>query len=325
MGEVKGATCFLDFSEFFLPDGVFQRLVCLCAEYARNSEKRSLRPKVKRKAALLSFGYNPFRLDVQGDVIKIVVDKKAEDTAKTIKLLVSMFQKLKDDVMSERLKWKLVLQSPASNGAKVEYTEAAEAWKQGESKSWGLDGDLVELSEFQLFFSNNLGSLVDDSDNGVVDDKDKPLSLPDGCKHHVFLSHTQTTAGDAVHVLSLLLKARGIEVWYDQSMEKLAKQDMERGIKESACFLLFLSVGVMESKYCQFEMKTALKQKKPILLMYEADSKKAGYQDFEKYIEAAPREMAETFEKAESMEFQRRYFLRDAMVNELIRRIEQHF
>jgi len=324
MGEVKGATCFLDFSEFFLPDGVFQRLVCLCAEYARNSEKRSLRPKVKRKAALLSFGYNPFRLDVQGDVIKIVVDKKAEDTAKTIKLLVSMFQKLKDDVMSERLKWKLVLQSPASNGAKVEYTEAAEAWKQGESKSWGLDGDLVELSEFQLFFSNNLGSLVDDSDNGVVDDKDKPLSLPDGCKHHVFLSHTQRTAGDVALSLSLLLKAKGLEVWYDQSMEKLAKPDMERGIKESACFLLFLSVGVMDSEYCKFEMTTATKLQKPIILMHEGDAKRPGFQAFEDYIKKAPKEMAKTFENVESMEFQRRYYLREAMEKELIRRIKEH-
>merc|ERR1712232_841743 len=198
--EIKGATCFLDFSEFFLPDDVFQRLVCLCAEHARQIDKRSLSPIVRKKAALLSFGFNAFRLDVEGDVIKIAVEEDVEDVPKIIKLLVSMFQKLKDDVMSERLKWKLVLQSPAS-GAKLEYSGAKKAREKGEAAVLDLNHKKVQLSEFDVFFDAKVGSLVDDGDNGTAEQAAEAVPLPKGCKYHVFLSHRQATAGDAVHVL----------------------------------------------------------------------------------------------------------------------------
>ena len=42
---------------------------------------------------------------------------------------------------------------------------------------------------------------------------------------------------------------------------------MLKGIEESAAFILFLSLGVLQRPYCQMEIRHALALKKPIVLL----------------------------------------------------------
>ena len=47
----------------------------------------------------------------------------------------------------------------------------------------------------------------------------------------------------------------------------LTKDGMLKGIEESAAFILFLSLGVLQRPYCQMEIRHALTLKKPIVLL----------------------------------------------------------
>ncbi|GBG35253.1 Leucine-rich repeat serine/threonine-protein kinase 1, partial [Hondaea fermentalgiana] len=86
-----GLTCELDFSEFFLPNGVFHRLVAQCAAYASQPEisgdDEPMLPALDSKQAMLSFGVNDFMFTVDGDVVRICIDAAAERPAMVIKLL----------------------------------------------------------------------------------------------------------------------------------------------------------------------------------------------------------------------------------------------
>ena len=46
---------------------------------------------------------------------------------------------------------------------------------------------------------------------------------------------------------------------------------MRRGIQQAAAFLLFLSEGVLERPFCQFEIREAMALKKPMMLIHESD------------------------------------------------------
>lgn len=101
------------------------------------------------------------------------------------------------------------------------------------------------------------------------------FELPPGCVHHFFISHKQATGAfcrpGAAHLppqplypphahasesvagqvqaktLALLLNRLGASVWYDMLAEEIDITAMS----SSAVFLLFLSPGVLDSKYCR--------------------------------------------------------------------------
>jgi hypothetical protein len=45
---------------------------------------------------------------------------------------------------------------------------------------------------------------------------------------------------------------------YDNRAKDLTKEGMRRGIQQAAAFLLFLSEGVLERPFCQFEIREAM-------------------------------------------------------------------
>ena len=59
-----------------------------------------------------------------------------------------------------------------------------------------------------------------------------------------------------------------VQVWYDNRAEDLTKEGMLKGIEEAACFLLFLSEGVLQRPYCQLEIRQAVGLNKPIVLLH---------------------------------------------------------
>ena len=101
-------------------------------------------------------------------------------------------------------------------------------------------------------------------------------SVPGGLKNHFFISHFQATGGDVAKSLHYDLKERGLSSWYDNNEENLTQQGMEEGVKNSACFLLLLTSGVLTREWVLKEFRWALQYKKPILLVFEQDNRMEG-------------------------------------------------
>jgi hypothetical protein len=94
---------------------------------------------------------------------------------------------------------------------------------------------------------------------------------------------------------------------------------MRRGIQQAAAFLLFLSEGVLERPFCQFEIREALALNKPMLLIHESDPRFGSF-DFGKAGSTAPADLKEMLDSHESLPFRRRGYERDGMLQSLIER-----
>jgi hypothetical protein len=94
---------------------------------------------------------------------------------------------------------------------------------------------------------------------------------------------------------------------------------MRRGIQQAAAFLLFLSEGVLERPFCQFEIREALALNKPMLLIHESDPRFGSF-DFGKAGNTAPADLKEMLNSHESLPFRRRGYERDGMLQSLIER-----
>ena len=71
------------------------------------------------------------------------------------------------------------------------------------------------------------------------------------------------------------LKDKGFLSWYDNNQNNLSPQGMEQGVRESGCFLLILTKGVLTRKWVLQEFKWAVQYQKPIQMLYEGDSRMA--------------------------------------------------
>ena len=94
---------------------------------------------------------------------------------------------------------------------------------------------------------------------------------------------------------------------------------MRRGIQQAAAFLLFLSEGVLERPFCQFEIREAMALKKPMLLIHESDPRFGSF-DFGKAGSTAPADLKLMLDNHESLPFRRRGYERDGMLQSLIER-----
>ena len=75
----------------------------------------------------------------------------------------------------------------------------------------------------------------------------------------------------------------GLKCWHDMEKEPNAIE-MKKGVRESACFLMFLSDGYMEREWCQKEITWALDMGKKFVIVYEID-KRHGGMSFEEHRE----------------------------------------
>ena len=137
----------------------------------------------------------------------------------------------------------------------------------------------------------------------------------------MFISHKQGNAADQVHTMSLHLRNLGAEVWYDMNAEDLTRAGMVAGIHESATFVLFLSHGVLERPFCQLEIRRAMQENKPIVLVHEEDSRHGKF-DFAEF-DAAPVDIAVIGQNHESLPYRRRKHEAEAFYAELSRRIQR--
>jgi len=97
------------------------------------------------------------------------------------------------------------------------------------------------------------------------------LTLPEDCKHHLFVSHIWASGQDKVHkiVRSLQLYIKGVDIWLDvDALENLG--DLEDSVAESAHFVLYYSKGFFNSFNCRREVVQAQEAEKPITVMFES-------------------------------------------------------
>jgi hypothetical protein len=84
-------------------------------------------------------------------------------------------------------------------------------------------------------------------------------------------------------------------------------------------YQLFLSEGVLERPFCQFEIREAMALNKPMLLIHESDARFGSF-DFGKAGSTAPADLKEMLDNHESLPFRRRGYERDGMLQSLIER-----
>ncbi|GBG28168.1 Ras-related protein Rab-8A [Hondaea fermentalgiana] len=314
-----GLTCVLDFSDLFLPNGVFARLLSLCAKYSSTCGAQSNPPRLSGRHALICFGLSEFALEVRGNQIWLRAVPGTYRPASTLKVLISMFKGARDAVF-QRLPWKLHLQSPVDASILVSYDKymAALDAKLAVVKAVGMGN--ARVSDFAAFFNDGL--LDDDKhDTGPVESVPM-LALPPGTRWHVFISHKQSEAGDACNLIAEKLLNRGLNVWIDQRTKgNLSTTEMRDGIRASKCYLLFLTKSVFKSDAVCMELETALEAEKPILLVHESNPDLPAFASFSTYISSAPDAAKFLFDKRESMPFQRRLYLAEGFYKELIARI----
>eukprot|EP00511_Aplanochytrium_stocchinoi_P011647 CAMPEP_0204868064 /NCGR_PEP_ID=MMETSP1348-20121228/25493_1 /ASSEMBLY_ACC=CAM_ASM_000700 /TAXON_ID=215587 /ORGANISM="Aplanochytrium stocchinoi, Strain GSBS06" /LENGTH=718 /DNA_ID=CAMNT_0052020853 /DNA_START=526 /DNA_END=2682 /DNA_ORIENTATION=+ len=118
--KINGLSCLFDFSESFLPNGVFQRLICLCVASSSRYEqqKNSVRtePKLFQNFGVIEFQPNcVIRLleDQRLQRITLYVDNNKK-ASKCYKVIQSMLRKLNADVMGSGLNWDAKFEDPVS-------------------------------------------------------------------------------------------------------------------------------------------------------------------------------------------------------------------
>ena len=77
--------------------------------------------------------------------------------------------------------------------------------------------------------------------------------------------------------LFLQLTKLRLSVWYDQAAETITKESMRRGIENSVTFCLFLSKGVLQREFVQYEIQMAIALKKKIVLVHETDPRHGSF------------------------------------------------
>ena len=77
-----------------------------------------------------------------------------------------------------------------------------------------------------------------------------------------------------VDALQQELASLGFRVWYDNKMDRLTKEAMAEGVRDSGFVILFLSSGVLQRPYVQFELEEALNAGKKVLLVHEQDPRR---------------------------------------------------
>merc|ERR1719159_378457 len=91
---------------------------------------------------------------------------------------------------------------------------------------------------------------------------------------------------------------------------------MASGIRNSCFVILFLSEGVLSRPFVQFEMSEAQSAGKRVILVHESDPRHHPF-DFAKEVAEAPPFMQEVVANHESLPWQRRDFMRQAVLDKL--------
>jgi len=119
-GEKNGLRCIFDFSRSFLPNGVFQRMICLLVAHSSRSYQKSgemailERPKLFKNFASVDFEPG-FRIKVYEDTklqhfYLLVDDNSLTKSNRSLIVIQSMLRKINSDIMGNGLSWEIFLE-----------------------------------------------------------------------------------------------------------------------------------------------------------------------------------------------------------------------
>mmetsp|Transcript_22021 Transcript_22021/g.71187 ORF Transcript_22021/g.71187 Transcript_22021/m.71187 type:complete len:342 (+) Transcript_22021:870-1895(+) len=149
-------------------------------------------------------------------------------------------------------------------------------------------------------------------------------------KQHFFVSHYQKHGGDQAHILHNELTGRGLKVWWDMRLDgDITEEAMKKGVAESLVVLLFLADETLMRPFVQLELRTALAEGVPIMIVHEEDPRHGAattadgaFASFGAYIGQCPQDLRSIFDKSESIAYRRRAHEADAMYGAIIDRLE---
>ena len=84
-----------------------------------------------------------------------------------------------------------------------------------------------------------------------------------------FMSHKQTESGRDVALITRDLEKADKRVWLDVNMDDCSVPAMMEGVNKSETFVLMLSEGYFDSKYCVMELRRAIDLRKNIVLCHK--------------------------------------------------------
>eukprot|EP01046_Picozoa_sp_COSAG06_P054981 COSAG06_NODE_9957_length_1782_cov_19.099822_2_plen_451_part_01 len=134
-----------------------------------------------------------------------------------------------------------------------------------------------------------------------------------------FINHCQKSGQDQCRTLATELERRGCRVWYDMQAEDLTAAGMELGVAQSRNVLMFLSNELMSRPFCLSEQRWGIKYGCRFVGVVEKDSRH-GPADFAKEKAAAPEDLQHLLDDVEFVDFQRREFLLQALIDEICKR-----
>eukprot|EP01045_Picozoa_sp_COSAG04_P008324 COSAG04_NODE_458_length_14025_cov_349.233735_2_plen_799_part_00 len=138
-------------------------------------------------------------------------------------------------------------------------------------------------------------------------------------KFDFFINHCQKSGQDQCGKLADRLKAAGCRVWYDMNAEDLTEHGMEVGVSQSRNILMFLSQDLMGRPFCIKEQRWGIEYGCKFVGVMEKDDRH-GKADFAKEKEKAPDDLKHLLDEVEFLDFQRREFQLQALIEELMRR-----
>jgi hypothetical protein len=138
-------------------------------------------------------------------------------------------------------------------------------------------------------------------------------------QYDVFINHCQKSGQDQCKTLAQMLTGAGSRVWYDMQAQDLTAEGMEKAVSQSRHVLMFLSDDLMGRPFCNAEQRWAKLYECHFVGVVEKDIRH-GNADFSKEKERAPADLKHLLDDVEFIEYRRRDFEAEAMVQEIVRR-----
>ena len=237
------------FSEI-LPDGLFERLLCVVIDHAHTAFehwRRRDRLKLSRLNATLTFGlYIEFKLQLREKEVNVTIKRK-EDAARVRRDITDMLQKVCIDVM-HGLSFEVLVQ-PAMETIQprpfVSWSEVEAKHKQ-EKTRWRdhNSGEEVQLSSFNDWFVENIPAIP-------------PSRLAAGCSFHFQIVHCPNLPATA---LKSELTLRGFKCCTCDRTSQLATAAVEATI-------LFVDKDSIAHPHVMAAARAALRLDRPLCVV----------------------------------------------------------
>jgi len=131
---------------------------------------------------------------------------------------------------------------------------------------------------------------------------------PRACEYHLFISYAWHSAQDQARTLkwAVCSMVPGLRVWLDLDyLHDVRAGALESSVSQCGCVLVFLSAGYFESASCLRELRAAVRQGKPLVMVHEKDEAH-GSRSLDQLRQACPAELREPlFENAPSVSWYR--------------------